>query len=437
MKKFVLLLLTICFTLLGSLLPFNIVSANGSLSAPFVGYNVYLVTENGSYSSDYVSVNLDLSDLRLYCARYSNNACALYENWYENSNTQYGDLVGSITPSVSYFVNNSVYHVDLVLDNYYVGSVSIKINNVSNTYYVNGNHLEFNVTTNANLSVSSFTINSYSLNLIPEGKDWAFPIESFNFCSQQLSYNSDKLRGITSYNNYQFPIFDLVADDILLRWRLGSGATLTMVMFHDNAISNASGINSFFDISSSDISMTYSGAINYSQYAINAVRGRISKFTITNNGSANTDFYIRAKLPITIMPIYVNQNPNPYISTDFALNFGLSNSLLDNLNIIANGNSSSNSSVSGADQINNQASSTFDQEEQLINNAENDLSNKLNNLNIQNQNNNLFGNSKFISSASWVKTQFDRLTTNNAYGYLITFSLVIGISLVIIGKLRG
>lgn len=157
------------------------------------------------------------------------------------------------------------------------------------------------------------------------------------------------------------------------------------------------------------------------------------KYNYVSNGSCN--FIYSNSSNAKFIPIYAGTGQ--FLSTDFALNFGFSNSLLDNLNIIANGNTQSNNSSSQADSTNQQANTVFTQEEQLVNNAENQLATDLQTLDIQNQNNNLFGNSKFIASASWVKTQFDTLTNNNAFGYLITFSLVIGLSLVIIGKLRG
>ena len=87
----------------------------------------------------------------------------------------------------------------------------------------------------------------------------------------------------------------------------------------------------------------------------------------------------------------------------------MSNRLLNALDNIS-GNNQSQQSVNNASTTNTHASSTFAQEEQLINSAEQDLQTNLNALNIQNQNNNLFGNSKFVASAQWVKTKCDHIT---------------------------
>lgn len=42
---------------------------------------------------------------------------------------------------------------------------------------------------------------------------------------------------------------------------------------------------------------------------------------------------------------------------------------------------------------------------------------------------------KFLQSANWVRVQFTRLTDNNPFGSVLSFSLVVGIALLVLGKI--
>ena len=61
------------------------------------------------------------------------------------------------------------------------------------------------------------------------------------------------------------------------------------------------------------------------------------------------------------------------------------------------------------------------------------MNSALNNVNVNFDVGNQLG-SKFLASAQWVRQQFDSLTSNTPFGTVLSFSLILGIALLIIGK---
>lgn len=102
------------------------------------------------------------------------------------------------------------------------------------------------------------------------------------------------------------------------------------------------------------------------------------------------------------------------------------------LSLIANGTTQSNSASSQLEQEASEYSEIADDvigvEEGLTSNFETnvnqiDLSSGLN----------VFGGN-FMTSATWVRTQFDRLTENTPYGSLVVYGLTLGFALLMLGK---
>lgn len=113
-----------------------------------------------------------------------------------------------------------------------------------------------------------------------------------------------------------------------------------------------------------------------------------------------------------------------------------SNNLLNAIaTYLSTGNNASNSA--GTD-IDNKTSdltnvtSTLNNFESSLNT---DLTTQMNNINF-NTSGSIISNNNFLLSSNWVRTQYNRMITNNPFGSMISFSLVIGISLLVIGKLR-
>lgn len=448
-NKFIVILFS-TILLLPLYMPFSL-SANGSLSAPFVGFNINVIDMETSQSYRLYGTMKEKSNGKhtWTCSSYtSSGACRMWRNETIDGATYQNitDIEFNNSYLAPFNVSSRVlYQIEIVLDNNYIGYFDINYqidnSNYSNTIYINGNSTTYNInpiqgsTQPINISISNINL---TLN---NDNDWYFPIESYSFIKSCFDHNLE-LNGINENNSYIYPIFKLYQGDVIANLTTYGGNNVVELAFYCNGnINTINTYNNYFKVNSINNNMSWTidkfEVYSPGTYTVGQARYLLVKVRYIVSGTDNAElvFIGNRASGFYFMPIY--SGSGQYLSTDFALNYGYSNDLLDNINIIANGNNQSNQSSSQADTTNQQANTVFTQEEQLVNNAENQLASDLQTLDIQNQNNNLFGNSKFIASASWVKTQFDTLTNNNAFGYLITFSLVIGLSLVIIGKLRG
>lgn len=134
-----------------------------------------------------------------------------------------------------------------------------------------------------------------------------------------------------------------------------------------------------------------------------------------------------------ISPVYLGNNMSPDTSVDFALRYRLKNSLLDNINTIANGTTQSNNSVSNLEDMNDDYNDVSQQVFGLENNFSTGFDSSMQNVPTTFNFGTQFGN-KFLATATWVRNQFDTMTTNTPFGALITFSLVLGLALLIVGR---
>lgn len=76
----------------------------------------------------------------------------------------------------------------------------------------------------------------------------------------------------------------------------------------------------------------------------------------------------------------------------------------------------------------------FQTENNFTSGIENDFNSQMQNINT---NNSVINDSNFLSSANWVKQQFDRMTNNNALGAVLSFSLIVGLALALLGRFFG
>lgn len=102
-------------------------------------------------------------------------------------------------------------------------------------------------------------------------------------------------------------------------------------------------------------------------------------------------------------------------------------------NAIYNGTQDSNESTQNLDDVSDSysdvSSQVFNLEDQFGSGFNSSMNNVPTNFNFGTQ----FGN-KFLASATWVRNQFDQLTLNNPFGALITYSLILGLALLIVGR---
>lgn len=434
MKKASILLSTV-ITLVSLLMPFSI-SANQSLPSPFLGININIIdTETyqriTSISTSELTINSTGAN-SFQCTNYGSTGCGQYRftNYTGQGAGTFAPLTFQVVPNLSSvnvnsnLYSNYIYEYEFILDNYYVGYVNLTINNTSDNYYVNGTSFKVN----KNVSNLTITVNNYELNLLDSNKtQWFFPIESYSYINHFYT-NSFEQVGISQYDNYMYPIFLNDTSKYLARYTYDGNGLIVIFGMYSSSISSVSTFNS-----NSSYNSNYTLVSFDTIYA--ATGFRMVKLTFNNNGSGR-NLNLVFNQAIKIVPVYIGTTSDSYLSTDFALRYGLTNELLSNLNIIANGTASSNSSSSGLNSANNEFNSTVGDYNNLESSFNNDFNNNLEAINPNDNGLSLMG-SKFLQSANWVKVQFDRMTNNTPFGSVIGFSLVLGLGLLIIGRVFG
>lgn len=426
---------------------------SGSLSAPFVGFNVHVLDIDAEYK--YIDRgNYKISSVggggitgQLNCSSWrsgsdQSTACDIYELESQGNSQVAGlqisipdfNITNSTNDTFTGTIYKRIYEVEFILDDSYVGYVTFTANNTSYTSYVNGTSFHQNFWSD---SATSYTISitDYSLNRNKYGS-WNFPIESFSFVSQLLSNKSP----IEYYyhSDYIFPIFHLNNNDRLFQIWGNPGNNISIVCILNGNRNNTSALNSNFTVSNGTItnykrlqdlgSFKFDDGQSYTHLIYFEISPTESNNVFMNYTGSYTHQYI--------IPIYIGYKSQQSISTDFALTFGLRNELLDNLNILANGTTGSNSAANtlenSTSQMNSSQNSLVTQEDSFNDQMNNSLNNIDPNFNINTQ----FG-SKFITSANWVKTQFDKMTGSTPFGSVLGFSLLLGVGLLIIGRVFG
>lgn len=94
-----------------------------------------------------------------------------------------------------------------------------------------------------------------------------------------------------------------------------------------------------------------------------------------------------------------------------------------------NTTSSSNSLDSGTSNMSSEFNDYFDMEDSFLDN----MSNSMEDIEVSSD---LVTDTNFLAAADWVRTQFNNLTLNSPFGLVVTFTLILGLALLIIGKIR-
>ena len=322
------------------------------------------------------------------------------------------------------------------MDKNYVGKLNLKMNVTGTTgtsgtvsaifsFYGSTGYATANVTVGWVQSISVNSINSQSLSAF-NPNDWAVPYESINFVIETAGFGYQYV-DILNLGNWIYPIFKLNSGDEVTHKYLDANPnsgnhTMTLIFWFNK---NDLAWDSTFSIENGYI-------VSYQQlnvWAYNGTAGtRLAKYVIACNESLSgyNNVYVRARSSVLIMPIYAKRNNEIGFETqDFCDNFGLPYNGLD---------SQQQESVDNLEDqttdFTDQASDLYDYEN-TFNRSMNDSLDDIDvNFNIGNQ----FG-SKFMASATWVKTQFDYLTSGTPYGTVLSFSLLLGLALLLVGKL--
>lgn len=367
---------------------------------------------------------------------------------YYSNNGQTNEIIQGTTIPTFYFNGDSSsatftitakYLNDPIIDStpqYSIESSSVvKISEIDNIQqiidilqdvYQNSDDIEglqTNMLSELQSVVSNTSLANQYLDQISLMRQWDIYTESIPLISYYLtkgySYNIDYTN---SYYNY--PLFILNSGDTLVQFN--SSSKMTFVFYCRPLFRNTTDIDTYYNL----INCTVEDVTTINEIMFGNNYLRLYKITLKRINSGGSS--ITAKATTSVIPIYLGYSTSKYISTEFALQFGLSNSLLDNVQIIANGTTQSNSAVSDLEQEASEYSEIADDvigvEEGLTSNFETEV-NKID----LNTGLNVFGGN-FMTSATWVRTQFDRLTENTPYGSLVVYGLTLGFALLMLGK---
>lgn len=289
------------------------------------------------------------------------------------------------------------------------------------------------------------SINNYSnqinsnVDILTEMKIWDIPFESISAISYSLN-KGYPIYQFQQYNDYQFPMFEWTYNDTLYEFisATSTGYNEFYMIILANVTYSTSGYNT--NLKLTDGSYTNSQTLfQFRLGANNSDVWRIVKLTIGNFTTTTADNTITFKsqsMNLKGCVLYFGSTTNQNISTEFALQFGLSNQLLNDVHQIAQGTQQSNSSSSDLEDN----ASDFDDVAGDVYNLENsfntDLNNSLQSIDTSFDVGNTFG-SKFLLAADWVRVQFNTITASNPFGTMLSFSLLLGVALLIIGKVLG
>lgn len=474
LKKGLTLLLAIMITV--SLSPFSIYADTSVNTSPFIGVNIQ-ITGYGENQTSITFPSLNINEIssnqsyayihgQLNCTSpstpTSSSPCDIYTYQNSNGNTSVGTQIDlNLQNYLLKFNGNATinginyFFVDyeFILDGEYKGSVTVTDeNDVTKTIYVNGSSFHYQRMQD-DLTQHTFTITDYSLIHSRKNIMWNFPIESWAIIARFMdSYNEDNdvytLLDYPVIGNWTFPLFKITessfdlfgplvvypesyADYVAQRDYLSHDAVF---IFMTNI---ASATQSYWNFTFEGSGVTLKSADRLFFASIRNPDTNVietwSCIKLVFNGTSAVNMKLRTTTtPYYVIPIYKGYGGN--VSTDFALQFGLSNEMLDNLDLLANGNTASNNAVSNNDTTNSQLQTDSNTLFQQENTFKQDMNNAMSNIDTSFSVNN-FG-SKFLSSASWVRTQYERMTNNTPFQYVITFSLMVGLAMILIGKVR-
>lgn len=330
-------------------------------------------------------------------------------------------------------LNHTLYKYVFVLDNYYVGAVTFNAqvgSSSARTYYINGSSFEVISET----YFTSFTITTENLQR-SNFDTWNFPIESFNICSYMLNSHPDRYVGVNHQSDYYFPIFRVKSGDIVYSATVSNNDnwTQTFIFYVQGSCNSISTFSNFFTLSNGEV-LSYR-TIN--RFRMEGVLGYLCQVTIGNFTGANVVMNItyNNSTDRIFMPIYCNsQVYNKNVSTDFALVFGMSNQLLDDIHYIAQNFQPSqevDNAVDNLDELSTDLGTNIDSMIQTEEGFNNDFNSALNNIDF---NDPVSNNQGLLSSAGFVISVFNGLVNNNFIGTFIVIVLVLVIGKKVIGK---
>ena len=385
------------------------------------------------------------------------------------------EYIGYANILITYYISNSIVYDSNDQKYHYASDNPSYYRTVSHYVYINGNSFEWydsngiifrndiGITFSANIqSITISTSNVVKKSVIESIDDLALilndQLTELQNANIELQEMNDYLLFLTKIRNYDIPFESLLIltyfntyhdpEDTYMDgiydfkypvYKM-SGRSFRLYGYKDHQYkmivlsksSTTSSFNQNFSISPSTgltiTSSLYSGNTYFFRQSYLYLM--TFTFTCTENGNYYFD-YIGTDQSYYIVPIYYGDVNNKNISTDFALQFGLSNQLLEDLHIIAQGTQQSNSSVSDLDSATSDMQDSFDDFSAFENQIDTGFNNQMQNIDFTNP---LTNNSGIIPAANFVITIFNGLINNNPLSVLIIIVCILLIGKKIIGK---
>lgn len=257
-------------------------------------------------------------------------------------------------------------------------------------------------------------------NLMEQRHDWDIPVESFPI-NWALFYNlGNSYQSIRNYDYWmKYPIFTVEPNTTILSSYAAAGGYIDVIVGLNQNVTS-SNVSDYFSVNSGSISLQrhivqFSPSYRFFQLRINTPDATTINLTYTGSGTAK------------LIGIYLGRSD---------MHIGLSTSFMENWF------SSSSEEQQMDDAIDDLIDTTGDFDDiaddlyGMEDDALDDFNDRIGNIDLSQD---FSTNASFSSAASWVRARFNFLTRNNfsIFGDVITFSLTIGLILVLLGKLRS
>lgn len=132
-----------------------------------------------------------------------------------------------------------------------------------------------------------------------------------------------------------------------------------------------------------------------------------------------------------VIPIYLGDGKDA--NDAIKQQFGIETTTEAYLRMLVSGSPDASQNIETNQQVQNDFDDKNTEYHTYENQINDDMEDAYDNVDMTN---NLYSNNKFITSANWVKIQFERIVLNTPFELIIVFSLLLGIALIFAGKVR-
>lgn len=280
---------------------------------------------------------------------------------------------------------------------------------------------------------NQITQNGY-LEILTRIRSYNIPYESLSFNLYLMSHNNIYTFTVNPNSYFStYPIYSLPANSNAYQVFINGNPNhpltgrLHLIIGANQNLSSVNLIYQNFQIDSNKwkienfkyLSYIDGGPINYLIY-----------FEVVSNDGQNGSLVLKPLNNMNMIGILSTFDISR-ISTDFALQYGLTNSVLNNLNTIANGTAQSNSAASGLESSNSTMASDMNSMATIENGYSQDFNSQLQNIDFTNP---IQQNQGILPAANFVISIFNGLISNNPFTVLIIIVCILLIGKKVIGK---